>query len=223
MKSLILLSGGIDSTTCLAMALQKIAVRDVIALNTMYGQKHRRERISARDVAAHYGVPIIELDVSDIFAQSKCALLSHNKQDISHETYAEQLTEADYVDTYVPFRNGVFLSIAAAYAQSMGASEVWYGAHADDAAGNAYPDCTGEFISHMSKAIYSGTGSAVKLIAPLAEWNKARVVQEGLKLNAPYHLTWSCYEGSNRPCGKCATCKDRAKAFEINGVNDPAL
>ena len=127
------------------------------------------------------------------------------------------------VATYVPFRNGLFLSYAAAIAISVHASVVYYGAHADDAAGRAYPDCTPEFEKAMNIAIYEGSGRTVQMHAPLLNWNKAQVVKYGLELKAPYHLTWSCYEGGDKPCGKCGTCIDRAKAFEANGVADPAM
>ncbi len=127
------------------------------------------------------------------------------------------------VDTYVPFRNGLFLSFAAAVAVSVGAEVIYYGAHADDAAGRAYPDCTPEFETAMNTAIYEGSGRTCHLEAPLLSWNKAGVVKEGLRLGAPYELTWSCYEGGDKPCGVCGTCRDRAAAFAANGVKDPAL
>jgi 7-cyano-7-deazaguanine synthase len=115
------------------------------------------------------------------------------------------------------------LSYAAAIAVSIGAEVVYYGAHADDAAGRAYPDCTPEFAKSMAMAIYEGSGQTCQLEAPLLNMNKSQVVATGLKLKAPYHLTWSCYEGGSEPCGECGTCIDRAKAFEINGVSDPAM
>ena len=127
------------------------------------------------------------------------------------------------VDTYVPFRNGLFLSFAAATAISVGAEVVLYGAHADDAAGRAYPDCTPEFYAAMKAAIYEGSGHVCTMEAPFIDKNKADVVAVGLRLNAPYQFTWSCYEGKEKPCGKCGTCIDRAKAFAANGVKDPAM
>ena len=143
-----------------------------------------------------------------------------------HESYAQQLEELGgegTVETYVPFRNGVMLSIASAIALSLGAGEVYYGAHADDRAGRAYPDCTVEFFASMSEAVMQGTGGLCVLKAPLLYMNKAEVVKTGLELNAPYKYTWSCYEGGETPCGNCGTCIDRANAFKANGVKDPAL
>lgn len=115
------------------------------------------------------------------------------------------------------------LSSAASLAYSLGGCEVWYGAHADDAAGRAYPDCTPEFVDAMRKAILEGTGGQLTLRAPLIMFNKGEVVKAGLSLKVPYKFTWSCYEGGEKPCGVCGTCRDRAHAFEVNGVKDPAL
>lgn len=224
MKAVVLLSGGIDSTTCLAGAVNDYGAENVKALCLSYGQKHKKELESARKVAKHYGIQLIEESV-DCFKFSNCSLLE-GREDIKHESYAEQLAKLDgegTVATYVPFRNGILLSIAAAYAYSIGADYVYYGAHADDAAGRAYPDCTPEFVDSMNNAIFWGTGKKVKIVAPLLMMNKAEVVKLGLKLHAPYELTWSCYEGGEKPCGKCGTCIDRIKAFEVNGVVDPIL
>ena len=224
-KALVLLSGGIDSTTCLAMAMERYGERNVSALNMFYGQKHHREISAARQVASHYGILYMEMDLSCVMQYSDCPLLAHSDREIRHESYANQLKAIGgegTVDTYVPFRNGLFLSAAASVALSIGASVIYYGAHADDAAGRAYPDCTPEFARSMDEAIREGTGGKVTLHAPLIDWNKARVVAEGLKLHAPYKYTWSCYEGGDKPCGACGTCIDRAAAFAANGVPDPA-
>lgn len=224
-KALVLLSGGIDSTTCLAMAMERYGERNVSALNMFYGQKHQREISAARQVASHYGIMYMEMDLSCVMQYSDCPLLAHSDREIRHESYASQLKAIGgegTVDTYVPFRNGLFLSAAASVALSIGASVIYYGAHADDAAGRAYPDCTPEFARSMDEAIREGTGGKVTLHAPLIDWNKARVVAEGLKLHAPYKYAWSCYEGGDKPCGACGTCIDRAAAFAANGVPDPA-
>ena len=221
-KAVVLLSGGIDSTTCLAMVIDSRGKENVIALNMLYGQKHDKELESAKAIAAHYDVPYYEMDMSEVMRYSNCSLLKHSTEEIKHQSYGEQIKESGEVDTYVPFRNGLFLSAATAFAISMDADAVYYGAHADDAAGSAYPDCSDRFALYMKRAIYEGSGRKVSLRAPLIVMNKSEVVRLGLKLNAPYHLTWSCYEGKEKPCGKCGTCIDRAKAFADNGVADPA-
>lgn len=225
MKKVVLLSGGVDSSTCLAVALQDCEPTDVLAVNMYYGQKHDREMQSARDIAAFYGVELMEVDLSVIFARSDCSLLKRSNIAIPEGSYAEQQKETDGkpVSTYVPFRNGLMLSAVASIAISVGASEIYYGAHADDAAGNAYPDCSTDFTNAINKAIYEGSGKTVNVIAPFITCNKSEVVKKGLELNVPYELTWSCYNGGEEPCGKCGTCIDRIKAFEVNGVKDPLL
>lgn len=219
---MVLLSGGLDSATCLALAVKEKGKDNVIALNTYYGQKHKKEQECAEAIADHYGVSIIKLDINDVMKYSDCPLLEHSDREIEHSTYAEQTT-GHPVATYVPFRNGVLLSIATAIGMSLGADTIWYGAHADDAAGSAYPDCSTEFVRKMNEAIREGTDNAVVIDAPFKRMNKSGVVKMGLELGVPFELTWSCYEGGEKPCGKCATCLDRAKAFSDNGTIDPAL
>ena len=205
MKALVLASGGVDSTTCLGLAVNKYGKENVIALTVAYGQKHTKEIEAARKTAEYYGVEHLYLDLEPIFRYSDCSLLKHSDREIPHESYAEQLKETDGspVSTYVPFRNGLFLSSAASIALSKNCSVIYYGAHADDAAGNAYPDCSSAFHNAINEAIYQGSGGQLKVV--------------------PYELTWSCYEGGEKPCGVCGTCIDRAEAFRLNGVKDPAL
>lgn len=225
MEALVLFSGGVDSTTCLGIAVDKYGSENVLALSVSYGQKHTKEIDSARAVAKHYGVELQELDLSEMFRFSDCSLLKGSSGEVPHESYAQQLKETDGspVSTYVPFRNGLFISSAAAIAISRGCSVIYYGAHSDDAAGNAYPDCSEAFNNAMAEAIWVGSGNQVRIEAPFVSKTKADVVKMGLELGVPYELTWSCYEGGDVPCGKCGTCIDRAKAFAENGVPDPAL
>lgn len=225
MKALILLSGGIDSTTCLAIAVDKYGSDEVMALSVFYGQRHDREMQAAKDVAEHYGVKHVELDLAPIFKGADCSLLKTSDKEVPTESYAEQLkkTNGKPVSTYVPFRNGLFLSVAASIALSNNCKEIYYGAHADDSAGNAYPDCSEEFNNAIRAAVCIGSGKQLNIIAPFISATKAEVVKKGLELNVPYKLTWSCYNGEDKPCGVCGTCIDRQKAFEQNGVKDPAL
>lgn len=220
MRALVLVSGGVDSTTCLGMAVEKYGKENVTALSVYYGQKHTKEIEAAKKVTDYYGVEHISLDLTKIFAYSDCSLLNHSDKEIPHESYAEQLEKTDGapVSTYVPFRNGLFLSCAASIAISKECSVIYYGVHADDAAGNAYPDCSQAFHSAMKDAIWLGSGNAVTIEAPFVGWTKAEVVKKGLELNVPYEYTWSCYEGGETPCGVCGTCRDRAEAFRINGI-----
>lgn len=225
MRALVLCSGGVDSTTLLAMAVEKYGSDEVCALSISYGQRHEKELKAAHAVAAHYGVTQRFLDLAEIFVDSSCSLLAHSGVDIPKESYAEQLEDSDtaLVSTYVPFRNGLFLSSAASIALSLGCSVLYYGAHHDDWAGNAYPDCSLAFVEAMNEAIVQGTGGELHMEAPFVQWSKADIVKKGLELNVPYELTWSCYEGGDKPCGTCATCIDRARAFELNGTVDPLL
>lgn len=225
MKVLTLLSGGVDSATCLAMLCRDYGTDHVVALSLTYGQKHEKELVAAQRLAEYYGVEHIYQDLTPVFQYSGSSLLVHSKEDIPQEDYATQQKENEGkpVSTYVPFRNGLFLSVAACIALSKGCELVCYGAHRDDAAGNAYPDCSEAFFSAMNEAVEEGSGHQAKLIAPLIGMNKSEVVRVGLKLHVPYQMTWSCYEGGAHPCGKCATCIDRAAAFAANGVKDPVL
>ncbi|SDB03625.1 7-cyano-7-deazaguanine synthase QueC [Eubacterium oxidoreducens] len=226
MKAMVLFSGGVDSTTALGMAVDKYGADNVIALSMSYGQKHDKEIQSSIAVANHYGVEHLFLDLSKIFQYSDCSLLKHSTQEVPKESYDEQIEETNGnqpVSTYVPFRNGLFLSTAASIALSKECGVIYYGVHADDAAGFAYPDCSDVFNNAMKEAIWEGSGHQVKIEAPFVNASKAQVVKKGLELKVPYELTWSCYEGGDVPCGKCGTCIDRAAAFAANHVKDPAL
>lgn len=224
MKALVLLSGGVDSSTCLAVAKEKFG-DNVMALSMYYGQKHSKELESAKAVADHYQVELLTMDLAKIFAHSNCSLLKDSDEDIPQESYDQQIKErnGETVSTYVPFRNGLFLSTAASIALEYECDVIYYGPHADDAAGNAYPDCSVEFNQAMEQAIYIGSGKKLRLEAPFVDKTKKDIVAEGLRLGVPYELTWSCYCGTEKPCHKCGTCIDRELAFEANGVIDPLM
>lgn len=227
-KALVLNSGGCDSSTLVSLAVKNFGAGNVITASLYYGQKHSKELACARKIAEYYNVKHIEEDISSVmkYAGDVCSLLEDSKDEIIDKSYAEQIAEngEGRVSTYVPFRNGLFLSIAAAYADSLFPGEeveIYYGAHADDAAGNAYADCSEEFAEAMDKAINIGTYGKIRVVRPLINMNKAGVVKLGLELGTPYGLTWSCYHGRDKACGVCGTCIDRLAAFEANGVKDP--
>lgn len=228
MKAIVLSSGGVDSTTCVSLAVQEHGADNVVTVSVFYGQKHSKELECARKVAEYYKVKHYEIDLSEVMKYSNCSLLEHSTEKIVHASYAEQIAKngEGMVPTYVPFRNGLMLSAMAALAMSIYPGEstnIYLGAHADDAAGNAYADCSQDFVDAMCKAINIGTYGNVKVVAPFASKTKADVVATGLRLGTPYELTWSCYEGGDKPCGKCGTCIDRANAFKKNNAVDPAL
>ena len=225
-KALVLNSGGCDSTTCVGLAVEKFGKENVATLSAYYGQKHEKELECAKKVAEHYGVEHYEVNLTSVMQFSNCSLLASSTEEIKHKSYAEQIAEdgEGMVATYVPIRNGLLLSSIAALAQSLYPKEevdVYYGAHADDAAGQAYADCSPEFFEAINKAINIGTYNKVTVVAPLINMNKAEVVKTGLAINVPYELTWSCYEGGEKACGTCGTCIDRINAFKANGVEDP--
>lgn len=228
MKALVLNSGGVDSTTCVGIAVDKYGKDNVTTLSAYYGQKHEKELECARNIAEHYEIEHYEIDLSEVMKYSNCSLLKNSTDEIKHKSYAQQIAEdgEGRVETYVPFRNGLLLSVATALADSLFPKEeavIYYGAHADDAAGRAYADCSPEFYKSMNEAINIGTYGNINVVAPLINMNKAQVVGTGLNLSVPYELTWSCYEGKEKPCGTCGTCIDRIAAFEMNGVSDPIM
>lgn len=224
MKAVVLFSGGLDSTTCLALAVKECGSKNVLALSVTYGQKHDKETECAEKIARFYNVELLKFDAKQVFEGSDCTLIQGNDP-IPDGEYKEQQkgNEGKPVSTYVPFRNGLFLSIATSIAMSRGYDTVVYGAHKDDASGSAYPDCSVVFNTMMNGAIYEGTGGAVRISAPFINSNKAYVVRKGIELGVPYEMTWSCYKGGDKPCGKCGTCIDRQKAFEANGIIDPLM
>ena len=225
MRALVLTSGGVDSTTCLAMAVEKYGCENVVALSVSYGQKHSKEIEASKKIADYYNVEHIYLNLAEIFKFSDCSLLEHSDKEIPHESYNDQIkvTDGKPVSTYVPFRNGLFLASAASIALSKNCQIIYYGAHSDDAAGSAYPDCSEAFNNAINTAIFEGSGKQLTIEAPFVSWTKKEVVKKGLELKVPYELTWSCYEGNDKPCGTCGTCIDRLAAFEANGVTDPLL
>ena len=227
--AVVLNSGGVDSTTAVGFAVNHYGKENVITVSAYYGQKHSVELECAANVAKYYDVKHMEIDLSKIFAYSNCPLLANSTEEIRHESYADQIAEdgEGMVRTYVPFRNGLLLSSVAAIAMSLvedkpdTTATIFLGAHADDAAGEAYADCSPEFTETMNRAIQIGTYNKVGVFAPFVKMTKAQIVSLGLALNVPYELTHSCYEGERPCCGTCGTCIDRINAFKANGAVDP--
>lgn len=209
---LVLLSGGVDSSTCLAMA--KASDQDILAVTFTYNQQHEHMELeAAKQIVAHYQVAHKIIDLSSIFQDSQSALSMNNSIEISEGDYASQ----DTPNTEVEFRNGVFLAILASLAKQHGASEIYFGAHQDDS-GVVYPDCSPEFINHLNQAIQIGTSQTVSINAPFMQVKKEDIVRIGITLDVPYELTYSCYQGTDPACGVCGTCIDRQKAFSANGL-----
>lgn len=256
-KVFILLSGGVDSTTCVALAKADFPDADMEAVTIDYGQRHAREIQAAKQVADHFDIPHHVIDAKGFMEGMLVDKGADNEAvpDVSYNDLPQGISP-----TYVTFRNGLMLSILAARAQawvmaqqkaeeehiqaaledirgnrdefpgpigdlSEGRTEfnayIYAGVHADDGANWAYPDCTQEFVGPMATAIYVGTYNRVRLRTPFTFMPKAMLVQIGIGLEVPYHLTWSCYKGGEKHCGTCPTCRSRKEAFELIGQVDP--
>jgi 7-cyano-7-deazaguanine synthase len=217
MRAICLLSGGLDSTVTLAYALHQGF--EVTALTINYGQRHKRELDAARAVAAHYKVPhmIMEFPLTGFrsaLTDESIPVPDRKPEEIGY----------DIPETYVPARNIVFLSLAAGLAESVDASAVFIGANAIDYSG--YPDCRPEFFQAFEEMLEVGTkrgvlGHPVRIEHPILKKTKAEIVKLGLKLEAPLHLTWSCYRGGDKACGHCDSCVLRLKGFKEAGSKDP--
>ena len=217
-RTVVILSGGLDSTVCLAEALG--AGDEVIALSIDYGQRHSIELARANSIAAHYAVEHI-VQRLDLSAWGGSALT-----DASIDVPTADLANDRIPVTYVPGRNLIFLSLAVALAEARGFDRVSIGVNALDYSG--YPDCRPEFIDSFrvaaGLALRTGVeGSPVDVITPLIDMSKAQIVRRGVALGAPLELTWSCYRGNDKPCGDCDSCVLRAKGFAEADVVDPAL
>lgn len=215
---IVLYSGGLDSTVVLAAVVKEFGAENVKALNIFYGQKHHKEQEYAEYQCNKYGVELINLDLSGAFKfDTSCTLLKGNAE-IPKLSYGSLATEEGaVVNTYVPFRNGLFLSYAAAIALQLKADMIFYGAHKNDGI-NAYPDCTEIFADTMGAAIKLGTGGAVTLATPYKTKTKTDIVQDGKSLGVEFDKTWSCYEGQEVPCNECATCIERNEALSNNNL-----
>lgn len=215
-KAVVLLSGGLDSTTTLAMALNDGS--EVFPISFRYGQRHDKELRSASEICEHYGVKhtIIDIDLS-----SFQSALTNPDIYVPHDR--KGALDAEIPVTYVPARNIVFLSIAAGLCESVGADRIYIGANVVDYSG--YPDCRPEFFDSFENMLTKGTkagveGNPIKIMTPILNMSKADIVRTAKKLNVPLHLTWSCYEGNDKACGKCDSCILRLKGFKEAGYED---
>ncbi len=217
-KAVVLLSGGLDSCTCMAVAKSK--GYDVYPISFNYHQRHSIELEGAKKIAAFYEVKrhlIIETNMDAIGGSALTDKKIEVPEGDTHRT--------DVPDTYVPARNLIFLSYAVGYAEVLGASHVYIGVNSVDYSG--YPDCRPEFIQRFQElSDYATTATAVKgkhitIETPLQNLSKAEIVKLGVKLGAPYEFTHSCYKGGEKACGVCDSCKLRLEGFREAGVEDP--
>ncbi|MBI3288289.1 MAG: 7-cyano-7-deazaguanine synthase QueC [Elusimicrobia bacterium] len=219
--AVVLLSGGLDSTTSLYWA--KSRGYRCVALSVRYGQRHLRELKAARAVARGAGVPLHEVELRLPWLGGSS--LTNARLRLPDLPLAK-IGRGGVPSTYVPGRNTIFLALATSLADAVGAGAIVIGANALDYSG--YPDCRPPFLGAFSKVAKLGTkrgatGKPLAVLAPLLRLDKKGVVRLARKVGAPLELTWSCYAGGSRPCGRCDSCKLRAKGFREAGQGDPAL
>ncbi|WP_248924930.1 7-cyano-7-deazaguanine synthase QueC [Paenibacillus hamazuiensis] len=221
-KAVVILSGGLDSTTCMGMA--KAEGFDLYPITFDYGQRHRGEIENAKQVAEYYGVShrhkMITLGFLRDFGGSA---LTDDRIEVPDTTGGEP-AEGEIPVTYVPGRNLLFLSIATSYAEVTGSEAIYIGVNALDYSG--YPDCRPEFIRKVEETIALATkvgveGGPIRIATPLINMTKADIIREGSRLGVPYHLTTSCYNGREQACGVCDSCRLRLKGFAEAGLTDP--
>ena len=217
-KAVILLSGGLDSSTTLYYAMAQGYECHCLVFD--YGQKHKKEIIQAKAVARQAGCQMFLVKIS---LPWKGSALLDNKIAVPQK---RALDAKGIPVTYVPGRNIIFLSFAASFAEAIGAKTIFIGANAVDYSG--YPDCRPEFIRSYQAMLARGLktsveGKSIKVVTPLIHLSKAKIVKLAAKLKVPLHLTWSCYNGKTKPCGVCDSCRLRAQGFAQANVLDKAL
>lgn len=215
-RAVVLNSGGMDSTTAVAWARERH--NEIRTISFDYGQKHRRELQSAIQVAANYNVRHDIVDLKSVTQLISTSALTSNAE-VPEGHYEEETMK----QTVVPNRNAMMANIAIAVGVSWGAEEVVLGVHAGDHA--VYPDCRPQFVNALnSLARIANEGFITKefgVIAPFVTWTKAQIAKWGVQHNVPYELTWTCYKGGEKHCGRCSTCCERLEAFHIAGYTDP--
>ena len=220
MKAVILLSGGLDSSTVLYQA--KADGYQCYAISFDYQQRHQRELASAQQIAESAGVAEHQVVKFDLSLWGGSAL-TDGKIDLPRDRALDQMSENIPV-TYVPARNTIFLSFALGYAETVGAGRVYIGVNALDYSG--YPDCRPDYIAAMGEVFRLGTkqgreGDPITIYSPLIHLKKTEIIQLGNRLGVPWEKTWSCYAGEEKACGVCDSCKLRLAAFQELELTDP--
>ena len=215
-KAVVILSGGMDSTTLLYETVKQYGAENVTALSYDYNQKHRKELNGAKQTCEKLDVTheILELDVLNTIAPSA---LTRDDWDVPEGHYEDE----NMKETVVPNRNMIMLSLATAYAINVGAKKIFYGAHAGDH--DIYPDCRKEFVDKMRDVIAICDWNKVELLAPYLDIDKGDIVIKGKEIGVDYSLTWTCYKGKDKACGKCGSCTERLEAFEKAEIKDPLV
>jgi 7-cyano-7-deazaguanine synthase len=219
-RAVVLLSGGMDSATALAIALKEGL--EITALSVDYGQRHRKELDAARKLAKHFGVRdhrVVTLDLTAIGGSA----LTDKRIPVPEQRRLEEIGQG-IPATYVPARNTILLSYALGLAEAVDAKAIYIAANALDYSG--YPDCRPEFYRAFQEVARLGTkrgveGDVIEIRTPLLAMTKADIVRKGEELGVPWALTWSCYRGEDKACGVCDSCQLRLKGFREAGVTDP--
>ena len=211
--AIVLLSSGMDSAVCASIASQN---HRLAFLHFQYGQKSYKKELECFKKLIEYFKPekYYILDIPFLKEIGGSSLTSENVE-------IPEDDDAPIPSTYVPFRNGIFLSLATAWAEVIGAKKIFIGVNEVDFSG--YPDCREAFIKTFNQAINLGTRpeTQIEIETPLIKLSKKEIVELGIKLGTPFHLTWSCYREGEKACGRCASCKLRLKAFKEAGIPDP--
>lgn len=222
-KAVVLLSGGMDSCVCAAIARERHGAGNIALLHAAYGQRtEQRERQAFEAIADFYGVTRRLVVQLDHFRAIGGSALTDRKIAVPENELGAQRAQGNSIPvTYVPFRNAHFLSVAVSWAEAMEAEGVYIGAVAEDSSG--YPDCRAEYYRVFQELVRVGTRpeTQIEIVTPVITLKKSEIIQRGLALGAPLHLTWSCYQEEERACGVCDSCLLRLKAFAEAGVPDP--
>ena len=222
-QAVVLLSGGMDSCVCAAIARERHGAGNVALLHAMYGQRtEKRERRAFEEIADFYGVRerlIVKLDHFGAIGGS--ALTDKRIKVPENELGTPRPGGSAIPVTYVPFRNAHFLSVGVSWAEAIGAGFLYIGAVAEDSSG--YPDCRPEYYRVFQELIRVGTRpeTEIELVTPVIGMKKSEIGRRGMELGAPLLLSWSCYQGEEVACGKCDSCQLRLHAFAEAGITDP--
>lgn len=219
-KAIVLLSGGLDSSTAAAVA--KDQGFELYGLTVSYGQRHIKEVAAAKVIGKALGLK--DHFFSEIVLGKKGSALLDKGSKVPLDRKDDQIRSGEIPSTYVPARNLILLSIAAYWAEVVGAKAIFTGFNVLDYSG--YPDCSKEFVAQFERTLEIGTKTgredcAPKVIAPLLGLDKAGIIRLGTRLKVPYKLTWSCYKGGKKACGRCDSCRLRLKGFKEEGLEDP--
>ena len=222
-KAIVLLSGGMDSCVSTAIAVQRHGRENIALLHARYGQRtEKREGRAFEEIAEFYGASkrlVARLDYFRTIGGS--ALTDNNIAVPENELRAAVSGEKSIPVTYVPFRNSHFLSIAVSWAEALGAQAIYIGAVEEDSSG--YPDCKPEYYKAFQEVIRTGTRpeTSIEIVTPVIAMKKSEIIEKGIALGAPLHLTWSCYQDEEEACGVCDSCLLRLKGFAGAGFQDP--